>query len=150
MILPLPPKTAVFLKLCKIYVKIRLFSFLTYVLRLKSSLKITDYMKVAKLPPLAPLIYSFLVTTTVSPPKTTTKRTRTSSGKIFLYKFFRLVVVAQLLYALNWPSICLYPLRSGGKRYFLGSYSKQTAKILVQILTNKHQICYLFCLFVCR
>ena len=40
-----------FLKMCKIYVKIRLFSFLTYVLRLKPSLKITDYMKVAKLPP---------------------------------------------------------------------------------------------------
>ena len=40
-----------FLKLCKIYVKIRLFSFLNYVLRLKPSLKITDYMKLAKLPP---------------------------------------------------------------------------------------------------
>ncbi len=42
---------AVFLKLCKIYVKMRLFSFLPYVLRLKGSLKLTDYMKVAKLPP---------------------------------------------------------------------------------------------------
>ncbi len=40
-----------FLKLCKICVKIGLFSFLTYVLRLKPSLIITDYMKVAKLPP---------------------------------------------------------------------------------------------------
>ena len=39
-----------FSKLVKIYVKRRLFSFLTYVLRLKPSLKITDYMKVAKLP----------------------------------------------------------------------------------------------------
>ncbi len=38
-------------KLCKIYVKIRLFSFLTYVLRLKPSQKITDYVDVAKLPP---------------------------------------------------------------------------------------------------
>ncbi len=35
----------------EIYVKIRLFSFLTYVLRLKPSLKITNCMKVAKLPP---------------------------------------------------------------------------------------------------
>ncbi len=43
--------TAFFLKLCKIYVKIRLFSCLTYVLRLKPSLKTTDYMKVEKTPP---------------------------------------------------------------------------------------------------
>ena len=35
----------------KIYVKIRLFSFLTYVLKLKPSLITTYYMKVAKLPP---------------------------------------------------------------------------------------------------
>ncbi len=41
---------AVFLKMGKIYVKIRLFSFLTYVLRLKTSLITTDYMKMAKLP----------------------------------------------------------------------------------------------------
>ncbi len=43
--------TAVFLKLCKIYVKIRLFSFLTYVLRLKPSLITKDYMKMENLPP---------------------------------------------------------------------------------------------------
>ena len=43
----------------KIYVKIRFFSFLTYVLRLKLSLKITDYMKVAKLPsPLKIFLFS--------------------------------------------------------------------------------------------
>ena len=47
---------AVFLKLCKIYGKIRLYSFLTYVLRLKPSLKITDYMKLTKLPPSLVLI----------------------------------------------------------------------------------------------
>ncbi len=40
-----------FSKLVKKFVKRRLFSFLTYVLRLKPSLKITDYIKVAKLPP---------------------------------------------------------------------------------------------------
>ena len=43
-----------FLKMGKIYVKIRLFSFLTYILRLKPSVKITDYMKIAKLPPSPP------------------------------------------------------------------------------------------------
>ena len=44
-----------FLKMGKIYVNLRLFSFLTYVLRLKPSLITMDYMKVAKLPP--PLSY---------------------------------------------------------------------------------------------
>ncbi len=43
--------TASFLKLCKIYVKRRLFNFLTHILRFKPSLITTDYMKVAKLPP---------------------------------------------------------------------------------------------------
>ena len=45
---PLPP---FYLKLVIICVKRRLFSFLNYILRLKPSLKITDYMKVAKIPP---------------------------------------------------------------------------------------------------
>ena len=40
-----------FSKLVKIYVKRRLFFFLTYVLRLKPSLKITDCVKVAIPPP---------------------------------------------------------------------------------------------------
>ncbi len=42
---PLPP---FFLKMGKIYVKRKLFNFLTYILRLKPSLITTDYMKVAK------------------------------------------------------------------------------------------------------
>ena len=47
-----------FFQLVNIYIKRRLFSFLTYVLRIKPSLKITDYAKVAKLPlpPYIPLI----------------------------------------------------------------------------------------------
>ena len=44
--------TPFFSKLVNIYVKRRLFSFLTYVLRLQPSLKITDYVKVAIPPPL--------------------------------------------------------------------------------------------------
>ena len=51
--------TPFFSKLVKIYAKRRLFSFLTYVPRLKPSLITTDYMKVAKLPsPLKIFLFS--------------------------------------------------------------------------------------------
>ena len=117
---------AVFLKSCKIYVKIRLFSFFTYVLRLKPRVKTTDYMQVAKLPPHLIGFNYFLPKFSPSPSKTQSYHhyeasliSRTHSCQLFVeisktlgqtscLTYFTFFISLSLIFDLRIPSsVCL-------------------------------------------